>query len=60
MENPREAAIAPLVAFMIALIALPIKLWAALTMNKQGWLTRHEGERVQGQQEIRSTKMEVT
>jgi hypothetical protein len=45
---------------MIALIALPIKLWAALTMNKQGWLTRHEGERVQGQQEIRSTKMEVT
>jgi hyaluronan synthase len=60
MENPREVAIAPLVAFTIALIALPIKLWAALTMNKQGWLTRNEGERVRGQQEIRGKEMEVT
>jgi hyaluronan synthase len=57
MENPREVAIAPLTAFMIALIALPIKLWAALTMNRQGWLTRHEGERVQGQQEIRGKEV---
>jgi hyaluronan synthase len=51
-ENPREIVIAPLVALVIAGIALPIKLWAALTMNKQGWLTRSEGARVQGQAEI--------
>ena len=25
---------------MVILIALPIKLYAFLTMNKQGWLTR--------------------
>jgi hypothetical protein len=40
------------VAVTIAVIALPIKTWAALTMNKQGWLTRQEGQRVQGQAEI--------
>jgi hypothetical protein len=52
MENPREIVLAPLVAVTIAVIALPIKTWAALTMNKQGWLTRQEGQRVQGQAEI--------
>jgi hyaluronan synthase len=51
-ENPREIVLAPLVAVTIAVIALPIKTWAALTMNKQGWLTRQEGQRVQGQAEI--------
>jgi hypothetical protein len=25
---------------VVIMIALPIKLWAFLTMNKQGWLTR--------------------
>ena len=52
MENPREIVIAPLVVLAVAGIALPIKLWAAITMNKQGWLTRKAGQRVQGQQEI--------
>jgi hypothetical protein len=37
---------------IVAFIALPLKLWAALTMNSQGWLTRYEGARVQGQAEI--------
>ncbi|MHA6779543.1 hypothetical protein ACVGOW_00860 [Pseudonocardia saturnea] len=23
------------------MVALPIKTWAFVTMNKQGWLTRH-------------------
>ena len=50
--EPREIVLAPLVAVTIAVIALPIKTWAALTMNKQGWLTRQEGQRVQGQAEI--------
>ena len=52
MENPREIVVAPLVVLAVAGIALPIKLWAAITMNKQGWLTRKAGQRVQGQQEI--------
>jgi hyaluronan synthase len=30
----------PLVALVIALVALPIKTYALFTMNKQGWLTR--------------------
>jgi N-acetylglucosaminyltransferase len=52
LENPREILLTPLVAIVVVLIALPIKFWAALTMNRQGWLTRHDGERVQGQAEI--------
>ena len=30
----------PLLAFTVIAISLPIKLWAFVTMNKQGWLTR--------------------
>ena len=51
-EHPRDLAIAPLMVLVVALVALPVKLWAALTMNKQGWLTRTDAERVQGQSEI--------
>jgi hypothetical protein len=39
-------------ALVVATIALPIKLWAVLTMNRQGWLTRVDGDRVHGQREI--------
>ena len=48
-ENPRDLAIAPLMALVVAVIALPIKVWAAITMNRQGWLTRTAAGRVQGQ-----------
>ncbi len=51
-ENPREITLAPLMALVMAVIALPIKLSAAMTMNRQGWLTRVAGHRVQGQHEI--------
>ena len=51
-ENPRDLAIAPLMALVVATIALPIKVWAAITMNRQGWLTRTASGRVQGQSEI--------
>jgi cellulose synthase/poly-beta-1,6-N-acetylglucosamine synthase-like glycosyltransferase len=51
-ERPQDILIAPVVALTVALIALPVKLWAALTMNRQGWLTRNAGERVLGQAEI--------
>jgi cellulose synthase/poly-beta-1,6-N-acetylglucosamine synthase-like glycosyltransferase len=51
-ENPRDVAIAPLMALVVAVIALPIKVWAAVSMNRQGWLTRTPAGRVQGQSEI--------
>ena len=51
-EHPRDLAIAPLMVLVVAGVALPIKLWAAVTMNKQGWLTRTDAERVQGQSEV--------
>jgi hyaluronan synthase len=54
-ENPRDLAIVPLMTFVVAGIALPIKVWAAVTMNRQGWLTRTDAGRVQGQGEIRAT-----
>jgi hyaluronan synthase len=51
-ENPRDVAIIPLMALVVAGIALPVKVWAAITMNRQGWLTRTDAGRVQGQGEI--------
>jgi len=35
-ENPRDIVLVPLMTLVEAIIALPIKLWAASTMNKQG------------------------
>ncbi|MGK5111919.1 glycosyltransferase [Geodermatophilus sp. CPCC 205506] len=39
-RRPSDVLILPLVAVVIALVALPIKTYALFTMNKQGWLTR--------------------
>lgn len=39
-EHPRDVVILPLVAVMVIVVALPVKAWAFLTMNRQGWLTR--------------------
>lgn len=41
-RRPGDVFYLPLVALVVILIALPIKLYAFVTMNKQGWLTRHE------------------
>jgi len=40
-RNPGDILLLPLVAVVVVLIALPIKAYALVTMNKQGWLTRH-------------------
>ena len=37
-----EILLLPLVTLTVILIALPIKLYAFVTMNKQGWLTRSD------------------
>lgn len=43
-EQPRDLAILPLLVVMTVVIALPIKLAALVTMNRQGWLTRHDDQ----------------
>jgi cellulose synthase/poly-beta-1,6-N-acetylglucosamine synthase-like glycosyltransferase len=40
-RHPGEILLLPVVVVVVILIALPIKFYAFLTMNKQGWLTRH-------------------
>jgi hypothetical protein len=39
-RHPQEILLLPLTALIIMMVALPIKLYALVTMNKQGWLTR--------------------
>ncbi|MGI5192945.1 glycosyltransferase family 2 protein [Streptomyces sp. CA-288835] len=39
-RHPQELLLLPLLALVVVMISLPIKLWAFITMNKQGWLTR--------------------
>jgi N-acetylglucosaminyltransferase len=40
-RHPGDIVLLPLVTLVVIMISLPIKLYAFLTMNKQGWLTRH-------------------
>lgn len=39
-RHPGEILLLPVTALVVIFIALPIKLYAFVTMNKQGWLTR--------------------
>jgi cellulose synthase/poly-beta-1,6-N-acetylglucosamine synthase-like glycosyltransferase len=43
-RHPRDLLLVPLMTLTVILVALPIKLFAFLTMNKQGWLTRRAGQ----------------
>ncbi len=43
-DHPRDLVLLPLVVVMTAVIALPVKLAALVTMNRQGWLTRHANQ----------------
>jgi cellulose synthase/poly-beta-1,6-N-acetylglucosamine synthase-like glycosyltransferase len=42
-QRPRDILVLPLVALMVIFIALFVKTFAILTMNRQGWLTRRSG-----------------
>ncbi len=53
-RHPQEILILPLVVLTVIFIALPIKLYAFFTMNKQGWLTRH-ADRVGGDGQTATT-----
>lgn len=39
-QHPQEILLLPVVVLVVIFIALPIKAFALVTMNKQGWLTR--------------------
>jgi cellulose synthase/poly-beta-1,6-N-acetylglucosamine synthase-like glycosyltransferase len=41
-RHPSDILLLPLLTVIVIVIALPIKLYAFVTMNKQGWLTRSE------------------
>jgi cellulose synthase/poly-beta-1,6-N-acetylglucosamine synthase-like glycosyltransferase len=40
-RHPQEIFLLPILTLTVIFIALPVKLFAFLTMNRQGWLTRH-------------------
>jgi len=40
-RHPQEILLLPVVVLVVIFIALPVKVYAFVTMNKQGWLTRH-------------------
>jgi cellulose synthase/poly-beta-1,6-N-acetylglucosamine synthase-like glycosyltransferase len=61
-RHPGDILLLPLLAVTVILIALPIKLYAFVTMNKQGWLTRSEttvGGEAQDAASLRSDRGEL-
>ncbi len=40
-QHPQELLLLPILTLTVIFIALPVKLYAFITMNRQGWLTRH-------------------
>jgi hyaluronan synthase len=40
-RSPRDIFVLPVVALTTIVIAMPVKVFAIITMNRQGWLTRH-------------------
>jgi cellulose synthase/poly-beta-1,6-N-acetylglucosamine synthase-like glycosyltransferase len=58
-RHPGEILLLPLVVLVVIFIALPIKLFAFVTMNRQGWLTRHADSIGGDGQTIRTLRQEV-
>lgn len=58
-RRPEDIVLLPLVTGIIALVALPIKLFALFTMNTQGWLTR-SADSIGGEGQTESTLRTVT
>lgn len=53
-RHPREILLLPLYALVVVFVALPVKAYAILSMNKQGWLTR-SSDQVGGDGQTAST-----
>lgn len=59
-RRPSDLLLLPIMTAVVVFIALPVKLYALLTMNKQGWLTRGRGQvGGEGQTEASVTGQEV-
>jgi cellulose synthase/poly-beta-1,6-N-acetylglucosamine synthase-like glycosyltransferase len=58
-RNPRDLLLLPLYALVVIFIALPIKAYALVTMNKQGWLTR-QADQIGGEGQTASTLVPET
>jgi len=58
-RHPQELLLLPVVALVVIFIALPVKLYAFVTMNKQGWLTRH-ADRIGGDGQTAKTLTDTT
>jgi hyaluronan synthase len=43
-QRPGDIVVLPIVAIMTVFIALPVKVFAFVTMNRQGWLTRRSDQ----------------
>lgn len=41
-RHPRDLLLLPVMTLVVIAVALPVKAYAFLTMNKQGWLTRQD------------------
>jgi hyaluronan synthase len=46
VASPRRVLLLPFMTLVFVFLIVPIKLWALLTLNKQGWVTRTVGEAV--------------
>lgn len=46
LPSPRNTLLLPFMTLLSVFVIVPIKLWALLTLNKQGWVTRVHGEAV--------------
>jgi hyaluronan synthase len=57
-RRPRDLVVLPLVAMVTVIIAMPVKTFAILTMNRQGWLTRRS-DLVGGEAQGAATVSEV-
>lgn len=57
-RHPQEILLLPVIVLVVIFIALPIKLYAFATMNKQGWLTRH-ADRIGGDGQTAKTLQAV-
>jgi cellulose synthase/poly-beta-1,6-N-acetylglucosamine synthase-like glycosyltransferase len=44
LRRPGDVFLLPVVALVVIFISLPVKAYALVTMNKQGWLTRHSDQ----------------
>jgi hyaluronan synthase len=46
VNEPRALPLVPLIALVFLVVMIPVKIYALLTLNKQGWVTRLEGDAV--------------